>query len=659
MKKGVLICLATLLAVAVALPAFAAVEFQYGGQFRVRWISSNNLADGSSDMLGGISNQDNNNFFDQRLRLYFTFKASENLKVVAKFEIGDVVWGDYNKGGRMGADTVNVETKNAYIQFNIPNIPTTAVLGIQPIALLDSWIVDDDFSAAAFVTKLEPITVTLAYIAGQHVPTNGSYYSSTRANVDDYAFAVNYAQKGVPIKGTLTGVFMNANQAPWALYPEVMNTPVSGYGWGAYGGSGTVGAYPAQISSSSGVGWVANSFPTAIAGTDTFTAASLAGENFGGASLAWFGNLLYGVKDNQMFDLGLNLTYKIDFLSAYINFAKNIGSVKTATRQFVGYSAPYTTLGSITQTIPATPPATVSHGQESIWGTPSTVIGTETTGTGTTLAASRLVSGTGLIKDVDYTGWMIDAGASYFCGPYTFNLGGFYTSGQKTSAQNVYLSTTNGTGMAGPGATAVHSLALSYVDTRTGNVITNAGNPVFFMTNRYQASDDIDFFTYPGTTSKYFSEIVGGGILDSAGPFASAAAGNNGSNYWRGYGFPSNIWTITAGAAWQVLEKTKLSFSYWYFQTSEKVGTGRFALDTLSEQMSNDLGHEFDLYITQGIVDGLTLDIVGAFMLTGDAYSRSGYLSLAEGAADQVLVTPVTWGKDNVYEIGARLQWEF
>ena len=198
------------------MPALAAVEFQYGGVFRTRWISSNNISDGSSDT--GLIQNDNNNQFDQRLRLYLTFKASENLKVVWKMEVGNITWGDtrWNNGGRMGADGVNVKTKNAYVQFNIPNTPTTAVIGIQGIALLDSWLVDDDFSAAAFVTKIDNFTITLAYISGQNAyQKTGNegeyYYSSTKENVDDYAFAVTYAQKGLPIKATLTGVFMNAN----------------------------------------------------------------------------------------------------------------------------------------------------------------------------------------------------------------------------------------------------------------------------------------------------------------------------------------------------------------------------------------------------------------------------------------------------------------
>jgi len=578
MKKGLMILVATLVAVAVAMPALAAVEFQYGGVFRTRWITSNNINDGSSQV------QDNDNLFDQRLRVYLTFKASENLKVVWKMEIGNIAWGDTrtNNGGRMGADGVNVKTKNAYVQFNIPNIPTTAIIGIQGIALLDSWLVDDDYSAMAFVTKLDNFTVTLAYIAGQNAwDTSGNegevYHSSTKDNVDDYAFAISYAQKGVPFKGTLTGVFMNANMVPWALFPEVMQSPFASYNLGTMSGG-----WPAGYTT------IAN-MPTTIGSTNYYASALNTVGSFN-----WFGNKLDMLKDNQMFDLGFNLSYKIDWLSAYINFAKNIGSVKTASRQLIGVQA------------------SAGGGFTPVYGS---------------FVGGIPVSGVGLVQDVDYTGWMIDAGVSYFCGPYTFNLGGFYTSGQKATDQRVYVYDNTG---------AIRG---------------------YYTTKRYQSTDNIDFFTYPGTTSKYFSEIVGGGILDSAGPFASAAAGSNGSNFWRGYGFPTNLWTITAGAAWQVLEKTKLSASYWYFQTSESVGTGRFNWD-LSEKMSNDIGHEFNLYLTQGIVDGLTLDVVGAFLLTGDAYMRTGYISASQ-TGTTVTLRPVTWDKDNVYEVGARLQWEF
>jgi len=256
---------------------------------------------------------------------------------------------------------------------------------------------------------------------------------------------------------------------------------------------------------------------------------------------------LYGLgpgvvaENNQLFDLGFQLGYKIDYLSAYLNFVKNFGSVK---------------LG-----------ATPTVGNQTTYSTGST----------------------------DYTGWMIDAGVNYFCGPYTLNLGGFYTTGGKTDQ------------IANP--------------TGGGNVLV-------------PHDSDITWFVYPLSTSKYFSEIMGGGILDNTAP--------NGG-YWRGYPAPTNIWTVTAGGAWQVLPQTKLALSWWYFGTSESVPS-RYDTVTGSWKFDSYLGNEIDLNITQNIVDKLNLDLVGAYMFTGDAFRAKTY-----GAS---------YNKDdNTYELGARLQW--
>ena len=162
------------------------------------------------------------------------------------------------------------------------------------------------------------------------------------------------------------------------------------------------------------------------------------------------------------------------------------------------------------------------------------------------------------------------------------------------------------------------------------------------MENRSRGSgslapeDEIDWFVYPLSTSKYFSELMGGGILDNTAP--------NGG-YWRGYPAPTNIWTITAGTSWQVLPATKLSLSAWYFGTSEDVPS-RYDTFTGTWDFDNYLGTEVDFYITQNIVDKLNLDLVGAYMFTGDAFraQTSGY---------------DYQGKDDAYELGARLQWAF
>jgi len=444
MKKYFVTLVALLVAVAIAAPVFAAVDFKYGGQFRARWISEDNISTADDDL------DDNRNLIDQRLRLYFTFQASENLKLVTKLEMGDTVWGQFGQGGRVGADERIIELKNAYIDFNIPNTMLKAMVGIQGIVLLDSWIVDDDFSAAVVQGKFDPVKVTAGYIAGQN-----SNVTDESENIDDFFLAVDYVNG--PLAASLIGFYQYGHDTPVSANPFFLSTPAPGV------------------------------IPAA--------------EN---------------VEDNNLFDLGLNVTYKLDFLKAYVNFVKNFGSVDIDD------------------------------------------------------------------ESVDYTGWMVDAGATYFCGPYTFNLGGFYTSGDDDQDDD---------------------------------------------------DDEINFFTYPLATSKYFSEIVGGGILDRTGPLS---IDENEEGQWRGYGFPTNLWTVTVGGAWQVLDKTKLSASYWYFGTSEDVISHAGSDDT-----ANDVGHELDFYLTQGVVDGLTLDLVAAYMFAGDAYSS------------------VSEDDDNVYELGARLQWNF
>ncbi len=66
-------------------------------------------------------------------------KANDDLKLVTNFEI-DSLWGDNsygvarNQGGAVGADQVNIETKSAYLDFNIPGspVPVNLKVGIQP-----------------------------------------------------------------------------------------------------------------------------------------------------------------------------------------------------------------------------------------------------------------------------------------------------------------------------------------------------------------------------------------------------------------------------------------------------------------------------------------------------------------------------------------------
>ncbi len=475
MKKHLMMVVALFVAVALASPVLAATELKYGGQFRTRATSNYGIA---TDLDSGDRNA---NFIDTRLRMYFYFVASENLRVVTRFEVGDTRWGNPggrvgpSSGGGVGADGVNVETKSAYVEFGIPSTPVIASVGIQGLQLLDSWIIDDDFSAAVLKAKWEPFGFQAGYIAAQNLNV-----SDENANIDSFFLSADY----------------NGNVGPGALYGNLVFYYQDGHS--TFVSTGLPGSLttPARAIPSLGL-----------------------------------------IDSNQLFDLGFKLGYKMDWMSAYFNFVKNFGSVE-------------------------------------------------------------LTEG----PDSDYTGWMIDGGASFFWGPYTFNIGGFYTSGQDLRSDGV-------------------------IDPATGEI-------------NLENVRDIERFTYPLATSKYFSEIIGGGIFDNDDIGHRLPDGSL-SGAWAGYGFPSNIWTITVGGAWQALEKTKVAASYWYFATSEKVPGYNSFREIDGIKWENEIGHELNLNITQGIVDGLNLDIVGAYLFTGDAYSMEAS------------------GDDNVYEVGARLQWNF
>jgi hypothetical protein len=256
-KRTMFVAVAVLVMVAVALPALA-IEFKYGGYYHWRWITSDNLtgSNGRPD--------DNQNYFDQRLRMYFDFVGSENLQVVTKWEV-DTLWGNsfdkFSTGGGVGADSINLEMKNVYIDFAVPYTPARAKLGVQGLAFLTGWIVDDDFSSANFTVKLDPVEIKVGYIAGAN-----NDVTSTRDNIDDVFVSIDYSNG--PFSGTLLGFYQDGHDAAFEYLTGNLGVPVSNGG-------------PLQF------------HPT---------------------------------HDNQLFDLGLALAYKQEWFDVFLNYVQNLGS---------------------------------------------------------------------------------------------------------------------------------------------------------------------------------------------------------------------------------------------------------------------------------------------------------------------------------------------
>jgi hypothetical protein len=119
----------------------------------------------------------------------------------------------------------------------------------------------------------------------------------------------------------------------------------------------------------------------------------------------------------------------------------------------------------------------------------------------------------------------------------------------------------------------------------------------------------------PGN-SYYWAEIMGLGVFDDAA--SSNAPGDD----------VSNVTAINLGTTFKASEKLSISADLWYAQLNETVGS------------DDELGTEVDIAATYQLIDGLTLDVVAAYLFAGDA---------TEGAND----------KEDPYELGAQLSLSF
>lgn len=111
-----------------------ALENQFSGAFVTYFDYSNFNAAGAIKKDASVAN-----YFESRVRLGYTAKVSNELKLVTKFELDYGFWGNSsydgpggrNQGGAIGADTVNMETKNLYLDWTIPSAHLNTKIGMQ------------------------------------------------------------------------------------------------------------------------------------------------------------------------------------------------------------------------------------------------------------------------------------------------------------------------------------------------------------------------------------------------------------------------------------------------------------------------------------------------------------------------------------------------
>jgi len=198
MKKKLVILSAAALTAATAVPALA-LENEFHGMFRVKALLTNFQSAGLSGIQTAntstgkttlLSNENRNyTLFEQRARLQYIAKANDDLKLVTHFEI-DSTWGDAafqnnrGQGAGLGADTVNLETKNVYLDFKIPATPLTAKVGLQ--GFTDAYkgiFLNDDVAGAAASGRFDAVTATGAFFRTYDA---GGTTALGDANVDVY-----------------------------------------------------------------------------------------------------------------------------------------------------------------------------------------------------------------------------------------------------------------------------------------------------------------------------------------------------------------------------------------------------------------------------------------------------------------------------------------
>jgi hypothetical protein len=139
------------------------------------------------------------------------------------------------------------------------------------------------------------------------------------------------------------------------------------------------------------------------------------------------------------------------------------------------------------------------------------------------------------------------------------------------------------------------------------------------------ADGDIDNFVAP-FASHGWSELLGDGTLwaEDVVPAGRPGVGDS-------YDQVTNLIYFGGGVNWSPMEKLTINPSIWYAMLDEDNATG-----------DDKIGTEVDMVVTYQLVDGLNMEIIGAYLFAGDAFSDTAVKN-----------------DDDAYEYGVRLSLSF
>jgi len=145
----------------------------------------------------------------------------------------------------------------------------------------------------------------------------------------------------------------------------------------------------------------------------------------------------------------------------------------------------------------------------------------------------------------------------------------------------------------------------------------------------------IDGYFVTNSTTYYWSEILGCGIFDNQTPLVNGPynpTGLGGGQNSSGGPVVTDLMAINLGTTFKPMDKLSITADLWWAKLAED-----------NDQGEDSLGIEADLKVTYQLVEGLTIDVVGAYLWAGDA--------ITSNASSK--------NEYNPYEFGTRLSLSF
>ena len=168
--------------------------------FNFEWSNSSFLENNSSE-----------DFFKarQRLRTQVDIIASESLRGVLFFEIGDQNWGRASQGASLGTDGTVVEVRYSYIDWVVPNTDLKVRMGLQPVAF-------PGYVANSTVLNHDGAGITLNYQFNETVGLTAFWLRAEHDNAYDDGDPI---QRGLGDNMDFFGLSLPLTGEGWALTP--------------------------------------------------------------------------------------------------------------------------------------------------------------------------------------------------------------------------------------------------------------------------------------------------------------------------------------------------------------------------------------------------------------------------------------------------------